>query len=79
MSINIKRGSQWFRPMEVSVEFTVTSYERAKELMMILQGFGLEDEARELDRAMDAEQAESKWTDKYGYVYDPEDFYYHEG
>ena len=75
MSISIKQGSRWFRPMRVDIGLVITTYEEAQTLTIVLQGLGLESERKALLNVIASEENHAKFVKDHGYMYDPEDKY----
>jgi len=75
MSLTVRRGKQWFRPMEVQLRITLTDYEKANNFVQVLRVQGFENEARELAEQIRAEEQDTKAHETLGYICDPEDRY----
>jgi len=76
MSISIKSGARWFRPMRVDIGIVITTYEEAQTLAIVLQGLGLESERKTLLNVVASEERNVKFVKDYGYLYDPDDKYH---
>lgn len=75
MSITVRRGNQWFRPMEVELRITLTDQGQAERFVIFLRGMGLETEAAGLTEQIDSEEQDTKAHETLGYICDPEDRY----
>lgn len=75
MSIEIRQGKQWFRPMEVSLSLTVKNCMQTEDLIKALEKLGFLDEAEKLNNAYNEEKKNTKSHSEYGYIYDPDGHY----
>lgn len=75
MSVTIRRGKQWFRPMEVELRVIFTGYEQADRFASFLCDMGFEAEAAGLTKQIRAEEQDTKAHKTLGYICDPEDRY----